>query len=216
MQTVLVRASVLTKVYLANVVVLDVLSNPSDGSRTRRVVEVVELAVFAATVVVHVLTRYLTFQCVVVRASVWSCRFQGSRWRPWHSLVAPRWSSSSRDGIWQNDRGRARSMTSGRRRLDLLADELRRGTVAGGGARGAAAVGHEVLEEGSSRRSSGPRLRDWVDRGKEVVGPIGKSRERGWIWRDPDEDAEWVAARLVMDGTRGLDFRDWSRVGLFI
>ena len=72
MQTVLVRASVLTKVYLANVVVLDVLSNPSDGSRTRRVVEVVELAVFAATVVVHVLTRYWTFQCVVVRASVWS------------------------------------------------------------------------------------------------------------------------------------------------
>ena len=96
MQTVLVRASVLTKVYLANVVVLDVLSNPSDGSRTRRVVEVVELAVFAATVVVHVLTRYLTFRCVVVRASVWSCRFQGSRWRPWHSLVAPRWSSSSK------------------------------------------------------------------------------------------------------------------------
>ena len=62
MQTVLVRASVLTKVYLANVVVLDVLSNPSDGSCTRRVVEVVELAVFAATVVVHVLTRYLTFR----------------------------------------------------------------------------------------------------------------------------------------------------------
>ena len=54
MQTVLVRASVLTKVYLANVVVLDDLSNPSDGSRTRRVVEVVELAVFAATVVVHI------------------------------------------------------------------------------------------------------------------------------------------------------------------
>ena len=46
MQTVLVRASVLTKVYLANVVVLDVLSNPSDGSRTRRVVEVVVLADF--------------------------------------------------------------------------------------------------------------------------------------------------------------------------
>ena len=79
MQTVLVRASVLTKVYLANVVVLDVLSNPSDGSRTRRIVEVVELAVFAATVVVHVLTRYLTFQCVVVRASVWSCRW--GTWR---------------------------------------------------------------------------------------------------------------------------------------
>ena len=29
---------------MANVVVLDVLSNPSDGSHTRRVVEVVELA----------------------------------------------------------------------------------------------------------------------------------------------------------------------------
>ena len=35
MQRVLVRASVLTKVYLANVVVLDVLSNPSDGRGTR-------------------------------------------------------------------------------------------------------------------------------------------------------------------------------------
>ena len=69
MQTVLVRASVLTKVYLANVVVLDVLSNPSDGSRTRRVVEVVELAVFAATVVVHVLTRYFDVS-VCSRSSV--------------------------------------------------------------------------------------------------------------------------------------------------
>ena len=74
----------------------------------------------------------------------------------------------------------------------LLTDELRRGTVAGGGARGAAAVGHEVLEEESSGRSSEPRLQDWVDRGKEVVGPIGKSRERGWIWRDPE--GNWLAA----------------------
>ena len=123
MQTVLVRASVLTKVYLANVVVLDVLSNPSDGSRTRRVVEVVELAVFAATVVVHVLTRYLTFLCVVVRASVWSCRFQGSRWRPWHSLVAPRWSSSSSKGV-----GEVMAMAGlgARRRFEAAA--LRRNT----------------------------------------------------------------------------------------
>ena len=40
--------------YMANVVVLGVLSNPSDGSRTRRVVEVIELAVFAVTVVIHI------------------------------------------------------------------------------------------------------------------------------------------------------------------
>ena len=39
---------------------------------------------------------------------------------------------------------------------------------------------------GIEREELGPRLRDWVDRGKEVVGPIGKSRERGWIWRDPE------------------------------
>ena len=33
---------------------------------------------------------------------------------------------------------------------------------------------------------------------------------------DPEEDAEWVAARLGVDGTRGIDFRDWSMVGQFI
>ena len=36
----------LVQLYMANVVVLGVLSNPSDGSRTRRVVEVLVLADF--------------------------------------------------------------------------------------------------------------------------------------------------------------------------
>ena len=62
----------------------------------------------------------------------------------------------------------------------------RRGGVEGDGGLREELGQRQVLEEGSSGRSSGPRLRDWVDRGKEVVGPIEKSRERGWIWRDPE------------------------------
>ena len=63
---------------------------------------------------------------------------------------------------------------------------------------------------GIERRSSGPRLQDWVDRGEEEVGPVLKTRGlvvsagwSGWIWEDPDGDGEWVAAAETreMDGT---------------
>ena len=84
-------------------------------------------------------------------------------------------------------------------------------------------------EEQAEARDSRQRKEEalsWPNRGdpEESAGCVGstatsrwlKSRRGGWIGRDPDEDAKWVAARLGVDGTRGLDFRDWSRVGLFI
>ena len=60
----------------------------------------------------------------------------------------------------------------------------------------------QVLEEGSSGRSSGLGCGiGWIE-GRKVVGPIGKSRERGWIWRDPEVgDAGGGGMGLMGQGT---------------
>ena len=98
---------------------------------------------------------------------------------------------------------------------------------------GARCAGKKRVEEGApvallaagggSRWSSSEVRRS----GLVVLGSMEVNREGrwrlpfGWMGKNEVDLARiprgfGVAARLGMDGTRGLDFRDWSRVGLFI